>query len=312
MAPRPWRVARSQHAEQAAPNVWQVEKARDHDSYSNGLRVENRYVVDNSPRLYAVFERGRPDLDRVEWRTQPAGIVYHATESDLAPLEPDQSQRQLRYDEALLEYVRRRHSYHFVIDRFGRVYRVVAENDIAFHAGHSIWEDGQWLYLNLNAAFLGVAFESRTENGQERPLEGPQIQAGRMLTDMLRSRYRLPAASCVTHAQVSVNPRSMVIAYHTDWASNFPFAAMGLADNYELPVAGVAFFGFSYDPALVRASGGREWPGLTIAKETIEQEAAGQGLFTTQYVRLLRNRYRQKTAVLKRRGAAFEESEENQ
>ena len=40
----------------------------------------------------------------------------------------------MRLGESLLEYVRRGRAYHYLIDRFGRVYRVVAESDAANHA----------------------------------------------------------------------------------------------------------------------------------------------------------------------------------
>jgi N-acetyl-anhydromuramyl-L-alanine amidase AmpD len=43
-----------------------------------------------------------------------------------------------RIGESLLAYVRRKQAYNFVIDRFGRVYRVVPESDAANHAGNSI------------------------------------------------------------------------------------------------------------------------------------------------------------------------------
>ena len=60
-----------------------------------------------------------------------------------------------RLGESLLEYVRRKHAYHYLIDRFGRVYRVVAESDTANHAGYSVWADDEWFYVNLNESFLG-------------------------------------------------------------------------------------------------------------------------------------------------------------
>ena len=34
--------------------------------------------------------------------------------------------------------------YNFLIDRFGRVYRVVQESDAANHAGNSIWAEPSW------------------------------------------------------------------------------------------------------------------------------------------------------------------------
>jgi len=293
------------------PAVWLVETAMDHQTYSNGLRIDNRYQTQTHGRSYGVFARSRLDRETFERRTEPAGIVYHATESDLAPFEPSQNLRLQRIDEALLDYVRRRQSYHFVIDRFGRVYRVVVESDAANHAGHSVWADREWVYCNLNSAFLGIAFEARTEAGQKAPLDMAQIRAGRALTDMLRSRYRILAENCVTHAQVSVNPSNMEIGYHTDWATRFPFEAMGLPDNYRLPVAGVLLFGFGYSTPFLEAVHGRVWPGLSSAEETVAEQAAARGLSPAGYARLLRSRYRMKREALHRAGA-FEETNDEQ
>ena len=54
------------------------------------------------------------------------------------------------------------------------------------------------------------------------------MHAARILTEMLRGKYHIPASNCVTHAQVSVNPDNMLVGYHTDWAGNFPFLDIGL------------------------------------------------------------------------------------
>jgi hypothetical protein len=292
------------------PAVWMVETTGDHETYSNGLRVENRYAIETHRRSYGVFARSRPESDTWQRRTEPAGIVYHATESDLAPFEAEENARLQRIDEALLDYVQRRQSYHFAIDRFGRVYRVVVETDSANHAGSSIWADRQWVYCNLNAAFLGIAFEARTEAGRETPLDGAQIRAGRALTDMLRSRYRIAAENCVTHAQVSVNPRNMEIGYHTDWAAHFPFEAMGLADNYRLPVASVLLFGFGYSSTFLRAVDGHAWEGLASAQETAQEQAAAHGLSWAGYARLLQKRYGMKMGALHSKGALEEIGDE--
>ncbi len=292
--------------------VWLVERDGDHEFFSNGLRIETALTIGTHRRLYPVFERNQPDLDAAQWRSEPAGIVYHATESDLFPFGPEETADLRRAGEELLDYVRSRKSYHFVIDRFGRVHRIVAESDTANHAGNSIWADRQWLYINLNAAFLGIAFEARTEAGKGAPLEPAQIQAGRLLTAMLRSRYRLTADDCITHAQVSVNPSNREIGYHTDWASNFPYAAMGLGDNYRLPVPSVFVFGFGYGPGFLKAAGGQAWIGLALAEDTVRQEAAARGFSTAGYARLLQKRYGQKMAALHTSGALEETSDEQQ
>lgn len=292
--------------------VWLVEQGSDHETYSNGLRIDNRFTVETRRRLYGAFDRTRPESDTVQWLSDPAGIVYHATESDVAPLQPDETARLQRIGEALLDYVRRRRSYHFLIDRFGRVYRVVDENDRANHAGHSIWADRQWLYLNLNDSFLGVAFEAHTGQDGESRLEPAQVQSGRALTEMLRYRYTLSEANCVSHAQVSVNPRNMQIGYHTDWANGFPFRDLGLEDNYTLPVAGVALFGFGYSSDLVRASGGRTWVGLESAAASIGEEAVTHAVPPARYARILQNSYRRKMTILYGTTAAEEINDEQQ
>jgi hypothetical protein len=266
-------------------SVWLVERTEDSDVYSNGLRVCNTFATSHRRRSYQLFSQASLGSQPTESRSEPAGIVYHTTESHLAPFRADTNPALKRAGTALLEYVRRRRSYHFVIDRFGRVYRVVAETDTADHAGHSIWADSRWIYLDLNHSFLGVAFEaqSRLDNGQPI-VTAAQTHAGRVLTEWLRARYRIPASNCVTHAQVSVNPRNHEIGYHTDWSAGFPFADLGLPDNYAQVLPSVHLFGF-------HADGVRPWSGLAAAEMLLEREAASQSLSLKQYRNILHHRY---------------------
>ena len=43
----------------------------------------------------------------------------------------------------MIEVVQQNHSYHFLIDRFGQVFRIVPEADVANHAGYSVWAEGK-------------------------------------------------------------------------------------------------------------------------------------------------------------------------
>jgi hypothetical protein len=208
----------------------------------------------------------------------------------LAPFEPSQNERLQYNGHNLLSFIAKNHLYHFVIDRFGRVFRVVAETDYANHAGRSVWADDKFIYWSLNQSFLGVAFEAQTESADIATRA--QIDAARVLTEMLRSRYRIPVADCVTHAQVSVNLQTMRLGYHTDWAANFPFRDVGLGDGYNTPVAALTLFGFDYDSAFLQANGGRVWPGLVTAEEQIVQDAAAHGTTLELYRRKLRQRFR--------------------
>lgn len=291
------------------PNVWLVENKRGHEIYSNGLRVETGFTVSNTARSYHLYDLVRRE-DTGKERSMPAGIVFHTTESHLAPFRAEQNRTLKQIGEALIEYVRRNHSYHYVIDRFGRVWRVVAESDVADHAGYSVWADSEWLYVNLNRSFLGVSFEAQTRAGDQSSEVTPaQIVAGRLLTEMLRSRYRIPSRNCVTHAQVSVNPRNQKIGYHTDWAANFPYAGLNLGDNYSQPTAALWAFGFAYDPVYVNATGSRLWQGLALAEDHLRREAAARRLSVASHRRILQRKYQKVLAALESMGARKEKDD---
>jgi hypothetical protein len=238
--------------------VWTVENTPEFELFSNGLRIENRYATANRPRSYRAFPLRADSPTAADTRTDPVGIVFHTTESLQAPFDASQNAVLKRVSESLAEYVQRRRAYNFLIDRFGRVYRIVREADAANHSGHSIWADDSFIYINLNDSFLGVSFEAETAvlPGADK-VNSAQVRAGTMLTEMLRSRYRIDPRNCVTHAQVSVNPSNFRIGYHTDWAGSFPFQRLGLPDNYALPLPAVTLFGFTYDTAFVDRAGDR-------------------------------------------------------
>ncbi len=285
-------IRRVEFAVAPSPDVWPVEKTAGFETYSNGLRIENHFAVTHRPRTYTAFSRDYPEGTRGEKRTDPAGIVYHTTESLQAPFEPSQNTLLKRVGESLIDYVRRRRCYNFLIDRFGRVFRIVVESDAADHAGHSVWADDRYFYVNLNDSFVGVSFEAQTGAGETRTRVGDaQIRAAAMLTEMLRSRYKIPGRNCVTHAQVSVNPSNMQIGYHVDWASSFPFEALGLPDNYSTPSPAVALFGFGFDTSFEQRAGVRLAAGALNANCGLIEHAEAAHLSLAAYRRMLHKRY---------------------
>ena len=281
--------------------VWTVENGGSFEIYSNGLRVEKQYETSNRPRFYLAFPLANPDGLAGPPQNAPIGIVFHTTESLQAPFEPDQTAVLKRVGESLLEYVRRRRAYHFVIDRFGRVYRIVRESDAANHAGHSVWADEKSIYVNLNDSFLGVSFEAKTTvPGEELQINPAQVRAAGMLAEMLRARYRISAGNCVTHGQVSVNPANMQIGYHTDWGSGFPFERLGLPDNYARPLPSLALFGFRYDSTFAHRVGARLAESAELAERQLGDRARAAGLSPDAYRKLLHGHYLRASAVSKR------------
>lgn len=291
------------------PIVWPVEQTSQYDLYSNGLRIENKLEISSRPRSYSLI--GRDSGNAGPKRAQPAGIVFHMTESPQASFEPGQRSALKRIGEGLLIYVRNKRAYHFVIDRFGRVHRIVVESDVANHAGNSVWADSQGLYLNLNDSFIGVAFEARTQADQP-PVNDPQLHAARLLTEMLRGKYNLPAGNCVTHAQVSVNPDNMRIGWHTDWGNTFAFTELGLPDNYEIPVPALYMFGFEYDEAYWNSTGPGLRKGLFLAEQRMRAGAADRGLTTAEYRKTLQQRYKSARSALHRESAEPEDQLKDQ
>jgi N-acetylmuramoyl-L-alanine amidase len=282
----------------SAAQVWLVDKSKDSESYSNGLRIDTRFESANHRRAYLAFPVDRPDdSSAAVRRNQPAGIVFHTTESRQVPFEASANGALKKIGESLVDFIRRMHAYHFLIDRFGRVYRTVPESDAANHAGYSVWSDDTWLYVNLNESFLGISFEAQTAPGQEEPTVSPaQIHSAAMLTEMLRDRYGISPYNCVTHAQVSVNPDNMRVGYHTDWASSFPFAQLGLPDNYSHPLPALTAFGFQYDSTFLRWAGTRLYAGVELAEQELARNAAASGMTAASLRKKLQKRYHARLA----------------
>ena len=253
--------------------VWVVEQSGNFERYSNGARILNDFATENRPRGFYIFKQGRAD-DSGGLKREPVGIVYHTSENDMLPFTPDNSASIETRSRGLLEFVRKNKSYNYVIDRFGQIYRIVRDEDAANHAGNSIWADAGGTYVGLNESFIGVCFETTMKSeGSGEQLTEAQLVAGRLLTQVLRSRHHIEDANCVTHGLVSINPTKMLICFHHDWARGFPFEAFGLSDKYLVAPASVAEFGFTSDEEIVAKLGGAMWPGVAAGEEQFRLRA---------------------------------------
>jgi hypothetical protein len=274
------------------PEIWMVKRTDAFETYSNGLRIDNRFSIANRPRSYLAFSATRPEDMLGHRRSVPAGLVFHTTEGLQASFESGQNPALKRSGESLLTYVRLKRAYNFLIDRFGCVYRVVRESDAANYADNSIWSDSEWVYLNLNQSFLSVSFETQTLPGQVgATVNAAQVRSGGILIEMLRKRYGIPAGNCVTQAQVSVDVSNLPIGYHLDWASGFPFDQLGLPDNYALPLPAISLFGFEYDSSFVRQAGVRLYQEAELADQVLRDRAGVAHLAVPFYRRVLQKRY---------------------
>ena len=209
-----------------------MEHGRDYEVYSNGLRIENRFLAPNEPRSYVIFRNGSPS----ERRSKPAGIIFHTSENAQVPFAANENETLTRIGRDLLEYISRKQAYHFVVDRFGRVFRIVPETDVANHAGNSVWADRDGVYLNLNHSFLGVSFEAHTRDLNEGVyLNASQIHSGHLLVEMLVSKYDIPLTNCVTHAAGLGRSQQHDHRLSHGWVRQFSFS--GTRDSKQLRIA---------------------------------------------------------------------------
>jgi len=255
--------------------VWLVERGSGYEQYSNGLRIDVSHALSGQRRHYRTFV---PNLGMEEpARERPVGILFHTTESDIWPLEAGFNENLRGSSLSLLRYLARERTYHYLIDRFGRVFRVVNEDDKANHAGVGSWSDGERFFLSLNNAFIGISFETRWDAGRALPITEAQLTSGRSLTDYLRQRYEIKPEMCVAHGLTSLNGRKHLIGHHLDWARGFPFEAFGLPDQYARTPPNVAYFGFGYDETLPERMG-QPWPGVAAGERKFAETAREEGI----------------------------------
>ncbi|HYE73637.1 MAG TPA: peptidoglycan recognition family protein, partial [Blastocatellia bacterium] len=239
----------------------------------------------------------------------PIGILYHTSESELVKFVADNNDDLQIRSKGLLGWVKKNKLYNYVIDRFGQVYRIVPDDQAANHAGNSLWSDSKYIYVGLNESFIGVSFETKSEAGEDQLTEA-QIVAGRALTAILRSRYNIDDANCVTHGLVSINPDQMVMGFHHDWIRGFPFEAMGLSDKYKVQPSAIKDYGCTYDSEVLGYMGGRPLPGVADAEAEFQRRAAQSNIKVEELRNRTRERYREQIELvrkLRQGGATIDE-----
>ena len=106
--------------------LWLADRGPGWELYSNGLRIETTYAVRASR---ATIGRSRSRRAAAERYSRPVGILFHTSESDLWPLEADfDAAAAPKRSAGLLRIVQTQQAYNYMIDRFGRVYRIVDDD----------------------------------------------------------------------------------------------------------------------------------------------------------------------------------------
>jgi hypothetical protein len=274
--------------------IWLVEKTSDREIYSNRLQIITTYTISNIPREYYRFSKNSTHLPaNSEITDEISGIVYHASESDLYPFMPEMNRSILKYSKQLIKYLLRQKSYHFFIDRFGRVYRLVQEDHA--HAFIGICFEGKD-FEEINNRKKKKDQSSNSKSSLLKPtgistFNEAQLRSGKELTDWLRVKYKISQHNCVPHALISVNPDRMLIGFHLDLSRGFPFAKFGLSDKYQEPLPSMVEFGFLYDRYFEKIFNGQLWRGIHYSEEILQRQAGISGMSFAEYRKSLHRRF---------------------
>ena len=95
-------------------------------------------------------------------------------------------------------------SSHYVVEEDGTVWRLVPEEQRAFHAGVSCWQGEQ----NLNHCSIGIEIANPGHEWGYRPFPEPQMAAVEELCRDILSRWRIPSCRIVGHSDIAPDRKS--------------------------------------------------------------------------------------------------------
>lgn len=134
-------------------------------------------------------------------------VLHHIEARD-----PDHAIEQLREHEV---------SSHFIIDEDGKIYELVAENNIAYHAGVSFWRgiDG------LNKSSIGIEFISK--DAFKEGFKAQQMQAGVELCRYLMDKHKISAENLVGHSDIGYDKETGLLDRKQDPSHLFDWKYLG-------------------------------------------------------------------------------------
>src|SRR3546814_16707189 len=96
-------------------------------------------------------------------------------------------------------------SAHYVVDEDGTVYRLVAEERRAWHAGVSAWRGAR----DVNSRSIGIELVNPGHEWGYRPFPEPQMAALIELARGILARHPIPARHVVGHSAVAPERKSV-------------------------------------------------------------------------------------------------------
>ena len=90
-------------------------------------------------------------------------------------------------------------SCHYLINRNGRIFNLVKEKNIAWHAGKSKWKN----YKNLNKNSIGIELVNKGHRFGYQSFTSKQINALVILCKSLKRKYKIKNSLVLGHSDIS-------------------------------------------------------------------------------------------------------------
>ncbi len=133
--------------------------------------------IDHSKKFSEFFDVS-PSLRKIDF------LVLHHVEASSA-------------DHAIEQFKHYQVSSHFLIDENGKIFQLVDENDVAYHAGVSFWQG----FDGLNKNSIGVEFINSAPFAKS--FEKEQMISGVELCKYLTAKYQIKSQNIVGHSDIA-------------------------------------------------------------------------------------------------------------
>ncbi len=177
--------------------------------------------VDRSKKFSEFFER------KSEPRNIQSLVLHHIEASSV--------------EHAIEQLCEHQVSSHYLIDEDGKIFELVDENDVAYHAGVSYWRGVE----GLNQTSIGIEFINSAPFSKK--FEVAQMQAGLELCKYLIAKYQIKAEQVVGHSDIAYNKetgmpdRKQDPSHLFDWqfltlngVGIFPDFSLNILDHFKL------------------------------------------------------------------------------
>lgn len=90
-------------------------------------------------------------------------------------------------------------SCHYLIDRRGKILKMINENRVAWHAGKSRWKN----FINLNNNSIGIELVNKGHEFGYEKFTNPQIKELIKICLKLKKKYKIKASNIVGHSDIA-------------------------------------------------------------------------------------------------------------